>query len=163
MQLEPEGACSGVRQLEDFSRSWPSVLQAGLAAQQDLRAGCWYPPSKELPSFVPCSHPAALPGTIPQPGEYVPPEVLPPEKKETGAGCAGRGLSTSSQKKHYDSWHLEQDHGRLAAHLQGRSRGGSLTGASRGPCLPESFCQVKNCSTANFPIRPNFRPSDALE
>lgn len=87
VQLEPEGACSGVN-WRTFLNPWPSALQVGLAVQQDLRvqAGLVPAPPKELPQLCPLIPIlAALPGTIPQPMNMYPQKYFRSEKKETAS------------------------------------------------------------------------------
>ena len=70
-----------------FLDPWPSALQVGLAAQQDLRVQAGLVPaplkSPELCPLVPIL--AALPGTIPQPMNMYPQKYFRSEKKETAS------------------------------------------------------------------------------
>lgn len=67
VQLGPEGTCSGVN-WRTFLNPWPSALQVGLAAQQDLRvqAGLVPAPLKSSPSSAP-SFPSWQPSLVPYP------------------------------------------------------------------------------------------------
>jgi len=88
VQLEPEGACSGVRQLEDFSRSLAKCPAGRTCSPARPKGAGWVGtrPPKELPELCPLVPIlAALPGTIPQPMNMYPQKYFRSEKKETAS------------------------------------------------------------------------------
>ena len=88
VQLQPEGTCPGVRQLEDFYQPMAKCLAGRICSPARPKAAGWvgtHPPN-ELPRLCPLVPSlAALPGTIPQPMNMYPQKYFLSEKKETAS------------------------------------------------------------------------------